>query len=216
LLKGETSQEGSVIATCHQARRPIGKGSGVTTCPTAPDPPLDAGGLRRHHIAPGPPPAGKGSSVAMCPTTPDPPPSVGGLWHRHVSRVSHPPRCAHVFPRHLMLSSSWPHQARGADSTLNMYKTSHTWHMTSIKYVQDIDIAEQRQYGADLLVTRNGQTTVQGDSTPLCSETATVSRDPSTRCHTVHERDVAKRHDMAFIRSSTSLLGTPSKGAPTV
>jgi hypothetical protein len=88
--------------------------------------------------------------------------------------------------------------------------------MTNIKYVQDIDIAERRQYGADLLVTHNGQTTVQGDSTPLCSEAATVSRDPSTRCHTVHERDVTKRHDMTFIRSSTSLLGTPSKGAPTV
>jgi hypothetical protein len=216
LLKGETSQEGSVVATCHRARRPVGKGSGVTTCPTAPDPPPGAGGLRRHHIAPGPPPAGKGSGVAMCPTTPDPPPSVGGLRHRHVSHGSHPLMRAHVFPRHLTLSSSWPHQARGAGNTLNMYKTSHTRHMTSIRYVQDIDIVERRQYGADLLITRNGQTTVQGDSTPLCSEAATVSRDPSTQCHTVHERDVAKRHDMAFIRSSTSLLGTPIKGAPMV
>jgi hypothetical protein len=82
--------------------------------------------------------------------------------------------------------------------------------MASIKCVQDIDTVGRRQYDADLLVTRNGQATVQGDSTPLCSEAATVPGDPSTWRHTAHGRDVAEQHDMAFIRSSTSSLVTPS------
>jgi hypothetical protein len=82
--------------------------------------------------------------------------------------------------------------------------------MASIKCVQDIDTSGRRQYGANLLVTRNGQTTVRGDLTLWCCEAATVPDDPSTRRHTTHGRDVAERHDMAFIRSSTSSLATPT------
>jgi hypothetical protein len=63
--------------------------------------------------------------------------------------------------------------------------------MASIKYVEGIDTAGRRQYSADLLVTRNEQTTVQGDWTPLCSKAATVSGDPSTRRQTTHGRDIA-------------------------
>jgi hypothetical protein len=55
--------------------------------------------------------------------------------------------------------------------------------MGSIKCVQDIDTSRQRLYGAGMLVTHNGQTTVQGDSTTLCSKAATVLDDPSTRRH---------------------------------
>jgi hypothetical protein len=37
--------------------------------------------------------------------------------------------------------------------------------MAGIKCVQDINAAEQRQYGADLPDIRNGQATVRGDLT---------------------------------------------------
>jgi hypothetical protein len=154
-------------------------------------------------------PVGKGSRVATCPTAPDPPPGAGGLWRRHVPRGSQPPRRARAFPRRLTSGSSWP-QARGTGNTLNTYKISHTRRMTNIKCIQDIDVAGLRHYGANLLVMRNGQATVQGDSTVLCSEAATVPGDPSIRCHAAHGRDVAERHDMSFIESSTSSLTTPS------
>jgi hypothetical protein len=62
-----------------------------------------------------------------------------------------------------------------------VYKTSYTQRMTSIKCIQDIDTAGRRQYNTDLLVTRNGQTTMQGDLMLWCSEAATVPGDPSTR-----------------------------------
>jgi hypothetical protein len=55
--------------------------------------------------------------------------------------------------------------------------------MAGITCVEDIDAAGRRQYGANLLVTRNGQATVRGDLTPRCSEAAIVSGDPST--HTI-------------------------------
>jgi hypothetical protein len=82
--------------------------------------------------------------------------------------------------------------------------------MTSIKCIQDIDVVGLRHYGANLLVMRNRQAIVQGDSTVLCSEAAIVPGDPSIQCHAAHGRDVAERHDMSFIQSSTSSLTTPS------
>jgi hypothetical protein len=171
------------------------EGSGVATCPEAPGPPPGGGGLRCFHVSHGSRPAsqckralvspcapwhwvrhpaGKGSGVTTCHEAPNPPLGAGGLWHCHVPCGSQPPRHACAFPRRLTLGSSWPHQAHRAGSALNAYRTSHTRRMTSIKCIQDIDIAERRQYGADLLVTHNGQSTVQGDSTTLCNEAATV------------------------------------------
>jgi hypothetical protein len=82
--------------------------------------------------------------------------------------------------------------------------------MGSIKCIQDIGTSRRGQYGVGLLVTHNGQTTLQGGSMVLCSKAATVTGDPSTRHHIVHGCDVAERHDMAFIRSSTTSMATPS------
>jgi hypothetical protein len=209
----------------------VREGSGVAPCPVALGPPLDREGFRCRHVScssrpasrcrraltsPRAPwhhahhPAGKGSGVTTCPAALDPPPGVGGLWCCHMPSGSQPLRCARAFPRRLTSVLSWPHHARGAGSALNAYKTSHTRRMSSIKCVQDIDTIRQQQYDAGLQVMRNGQTTVQGDSTILCSKVATVSGDPSTRRHTAHGRDMAERHDMTFIRSSTSSLATPS------
>jgi hypothetical protein len=152
----------------HRAHHPAGKGSGVATCLTAPDPS----------------PAREGSGVATCPRHQDH--CLAGLWYRHVSCGSRPaslcgraleppracspqpPRRACVFSRRLTSGSSWPHQARGAGGALNAYKTSHTQRMASIKYVQDIDTTRRRQYDADLLGTHNGQATMWGDLTPRC------------------------------------------------
>jgi hypothetical protein len=44
---------GVTSAPWHQARYPAGKGSSVTMCPTAPDPPPSTGGLWCHHVAHG-------------------------------------------------------------------------------------------------------------------------------------------------------------------
>jgi hypothetical protein len=52
--------------------------------------------------------------------------------------------------------------------------------MADIKYVHDIDVAGQRQYGADMPNIHNRQA-VRGDLTPRSSKAATVLGDSSTR-----------------------------------
>jgi hypothetical protein len=170
-------------------------------------------------------PAGEGSGIAMCPAVSDLPPSTGGLWHRHVP---------HGFQRAMgdkqkglsgLLTRPGPPASETKASDIRLIMTSpgtwsrqriqcvqysHTRCMGSINCVQDINTARRRQYDTVLLDTHNGHATVQGDSTILCSKAAKVSSDPSTWCHTTHGRDVAERHDMAFIRLSTSSLATPS------
>jgi hypothetical protein len=106
-----------------QTYLPVQWSSGVTTC----------GRIHR--------PVEKGSGVITCPVAPDLPPSAGGLWRRHITHGSQPPRHTRAFLRHLTLGSSWPHQARGADNTLNAYEATHARRMTSIKCVQGIDTA---------------------------------------------------------------------------
>jgi hypothetical protein len=155
---GPATRQGRALVSPHvpwlQTHLPALEGSSITTC----------GRARR--------PVGKGSGAVMCPVAPDPPLSAGGLWHHHAPHGSHPPRHAHAFPRRMTLGSSWPHQARGAGSALNAYKTSHTVVV--------------------LLVTCNRQATMHGDSTSLCNEAATMPGDPSTQRHTMHGRDVAE------------------------
>jgi hypothetical protein len=138
----------------------------------------------------------------------DPPPDAGGLWSRHMPCGPQPPRHAHAFPRRRTSGSLWPQQARGADNALNAYKTSHTQCLADIKCVQDIDTAGRRQYGADLLVTRNGQATMRGDLMLQCHKAATVSGDPST--HTIPRMDTAWQSDVTFNRSSALSLAIPS------
>jgi hypothetical protein len=88
-------------APWHRACHPTGKGSGIATCPVAPDPPPGEGGLWRHHVLPGTPPdrevlwchhASRGSRpTSRCgralasPCSTGPPPGREGL------------RCCHVF-----------------------------------------------------------------------------------------------------------------------
>jgi hypothetical protein len=87
---------------------------------------------------------------------------------------------AHALLRCLTSGSSCPRQARGAGNALNIYVTGHTQRMADIKYVQDIDVAGQRQYGADMPNIHNRQA-VRGDLTPRSSKAATVLGDSSTR-----------------------------------
>jgi hypothetical protein len=67
-------REGSGVATCHRVHHLTGKGSGVTTCPMAPDSPLSARGLWHHHV----------------PRTTSPPLDREELRCRHVSYGSRP------------------------------------------------------------------------------------------------------------------------------
>jgi hypothetical protein len=65
-------------APWHRARHPLGEGSGVATCPAAPNPP----------------PGTEGSGITMCPMATSPPPCRRGLQSHHVSRSSRPVPCA--------------------------------------------------------------------------------------------------------------------------
>jgi hypothetical protein len=59
----------------HQTRLPKREGSGVTTCPTTPNPPPNVGGLWRHHVSCGVKPrllTREGSSITTCPPASDP------------------------------------------------------------------------------------------------------------------------------------------------
>jgi hypothetical protein len=150
----------SGVATCPVTPDPPPSAEGLYSRHVPPGPPPAREGLLCHHVSHGSRPASrcgralalprvlwhqahhptkKGFGVATCPVTPNPPPGTGGLWRRHVFHGSQPLRYARAFPRRLASGSSWPHQARRTDSTLNTYKTSHTWRMASIKCVQDID-----------------------------------------------------------------------------
>jgi hypothetical protein len=108
---GPTTRQGKApVSPCVlplQTCLSVWEGSGIITCPME---------LACH-------PTGKGSGIIMCHVAPDPPPGVGGPWRHHVLRGSQPSRHACAFPRHLTSGSSWPHQARGASSALNAYKT---------------------------------------------------------------------------------------------
>jgi hypothetical protein len=149
----------------HRARH-LAEGSGIVMC----------------LMAPGPPPAQGGSGVATWLRHHDHHPA--GLRYRHVScgfrpaywcrRAPEPPRAqwlsaprrTRAFPRRLTSGPSWPHQARSAGSTLNMYVTGHTQLMAGIKCVQDIGTAGRQQNGADLPDVRNRQATMRRDLTP--------------------------------------------------
>jgi hypothetical protein len=68
-------------APWHRARHPSGEGSGVFTCPTAPNPPpvMEGSGVTTYPVTPTPPPdRGEGSGVFTCPTAPNPPPGMEG------------------------------------------------------------------------------------------------------------------------------------------
>jgi hypothetical protein len=157
-----TRQEGALISprtprnrACHSP----GKGFGVATWPEAPNPSPSrrghqschvphgsrpapcTGRLRHHHLteAPGPPPSR--APVSPC---------VLWLQTRLLVRegsgsttcpVALGPGRAHAFPRCLASGSSWPHQAHGADTTLNAYVTGHMQRVTDINCVQDINAA---------------------------------------------------------------------------
>jgi hypothetical protein len=135
---------------------PVREGSGVATCPLPPGPPPSREGLRCHHMSCGSRPTSRcrkalasphapwhqarhparmSFGVATCPAALDPPPGAGGPRRHHVPRGPQPLRHARAFQRCLTSDSSWPHQARGAGSALNAYKTSHMWRMASIKCV---------------------------------------------------------------------------------
>jgi hypothetical protein len=141
--------EGSVVTTCGWVHRLAGKGSGVATCPAAPNPPLSTRGLWRCHVRSGLPSSRK------------------GLRCRHVARGSRPTswcRRALASSRAPWLSAPevCPCVPKTSDIRLIMGSPSdsHTRRMASIKYIQYIDMTGRRQYGTDLLVTRNGQATV--------------------------------------------------------
>jgi hypothetical protein len=109
---------------------PAREGSGVATCPMAPDPtwhgralaspcvprrhtpPPGTEGLRRCHVPRSVRsrlPAQDDSDVATCPVAPDPPPDEGGLWCRHVSHGTRLPAWegSSVATCHMALDVLW-------------------------------------------------------------------------------------------------------------
>jgi hypothetical protein len=194
----------------------VREGFGIAMCLVAPGSPPDRGGLWCCHVSHGSRPASQCGRVL---------PSSRATWHsacygpqakgkysaglltRFGPPASEACPCVLKAPNIRLIMTSPVTRSR---RRIKCIQDSHTRCMGSIKYVQDIDTARRRQYGAGLLVTHNVQATLQGDSMVLCSKAATVSDDPSTQCHTVHGCDVAEQHDMAFNRSSTTSLATPS------
>jgi hypothetical protein len=92
-----------------QAPHPTGKGSGVTTCSTAPDPPLGVRGPWHHHMPPVPPPGRKGLCCHHVSHSSKAASQCRRLWCCHVPpgplHVREGHRCHHV--SHGSRPASW-------------------------------------------------------------------------------------------------------------